>query len=329
MAAGAEADSCALPFFPARGARAGKCAPVFAFGGSAPVVNLTPPLPYSGRGVTVAVIDTGIYPHLDFLLMRNRIAAFKDCIAGKETPYDDNGHGTAVCGVIAGNGAMSCGRGRAAAYKASLAVVKAIDAKGEGNALHILEGMQWIYSNRRKYNIRVVNMSFGSRPLGAGDPLVLGAEALWRCGITVVASAGNLGPEGSTILPPAVSPSVVTVGGASGGSAAAFSSRGPAGAFRKPDLLAPAENVRSTAPGAYGLNTGTSMAAPQIAALSALAYEAEPDILPDKVKELLLASCVPVDGCAGNVCGEGIIDAVRFCARLTETFGRPDVSREE
>lgn len=162
-----------------------------------------------------------------------------------------------------------------------------------------------------------------------GDPLVLGAETLWRCGITVVASAGNLGPEGSTILSPAVSPSVVTVGGASGGSAAAFSSRGPAGAFRKPDLLAPAENVRSTAPGAYGLNTGTSMAAPQIAALSALAYEAEPDILPDKVKELLLASCVPVDGCAGNVCGEGIIDAVRFCARLTETFGRPDVSREE
>ena len=115
MAAGAEADSCALPFFPARGVRAGKCAPVFAFGGSAPVMNLTPPLPYSGRGVTVAVIDTGIYPHLDFLLMRNRIAAFKDCIAGKETPYDDNGHGTAVCGVIAGNApcrAAAAGRRR-------------------------------------------------------------------------------------------------------------------------------------------------------------------------------------------------------------------------
>lgn len=318
---GAEIEPCALPFVSARGIKAFRCAPVFADVSCALPAERAYVLPFTGKNVTVAVIDTGISPHLDFMLMRNRIVAFRDFINGYETPYDDNGHGTAVCGIIAGNGAMSCGTVRAAAYKAGLAVIKAVDAKGEGNALNILEGMQWIFSNRKKYNIRVVNMSFGALPSGENDPLMLGAEALWKSGITVVASAGNLGPKGGTVLSPAASPDVIAVGGSKGDSVAEFSSRGPAANCNKPDMLAPAENVLSASSERYGCNSGTSMSAPQIAALAALVYEVTPDVVPDKVKEIIVNSCERVAGCGANVCGAGIISAELFRQNIFESFG--------
>lgn len=261
--------------------------------------------PRGGEGVTVAVIDTGIEPHLDFTLGKNRILAFADFVGGKSDPYDDNGHGTAVAGILAGSGLMSCGDHRGGAYRAGIVAVKAIEASGGGGAFRILEAMQWIYTNRKKWKIRVLNLSFGSEP-EHNDPLVLGAEALWNSGITVVASAGNLGPKGGTILSPAISPKIITVGGAAGEGAADFSSRGPAGSFEKPDLVAPAVDILCAAD-PYAAASGTSMAAPQVSAAAALILEAHPDYRPDKVKETLIKTCRPLD-CPKNVCGAGMLD---------------------
>lgn len=88
-------------------------------------------LPYTGKSIGVAVLDTGIYPHEDFILPSNRIAAFKDFVHHRPECYDDNGHGTHVCGIIAGNGRHSEGRYRGVAPEAHLIVGKVLDSSGK------------------------------------------------------------------------------------------------------------------------------------------------------------------------------------------------------
>ena len=252
-----------------------------------------------GEGVTVAVIDTGISPHIDFMLPRRRIT-FADFINGKDFPYDDNGHGTAVASILCGNGLVSGGVLRGVAPKADLISLKAIGSGGDGGAFSILEAMQWCYTNREKYNIKVVCMSFGSDPVDGVDPLAVGAEALWKSGITVVASAGNDGPKSGTIKSPGVSPYVITVGGAEfkDGKITVpdFSSRGPAGKFDKPDIIAPSVDIACCGVGKHYIAlSGTSMAAPIVAGAAALILSKNPLLTPDRVKELLLSGATPVD----------------------------------
>ena len=98
------------------------------------------------------------------------------------------------------------------APKANIVMCKALDKNGETGALTILQAMQWIYDNADRYNIKIVCMSLGSQPLESGDPLMLGAEALWNNGLVVVSAAGNSGPAWSTIKSPGVSGKIITVG---------------------------------------------------------------------------------------------------------------------
>lgn len=240
-----------------------------------------------GEAVTVAVIDTGIDEHPDLALFPNRIAAFADMIGGKNTPYDDNGHGTAVAGIICGSGLMRGGYLSRPARNVRIAAVKALKSTGEGTAFDILSAMQWVYENAETYNIRVVNMSFGSTPQKERDPLVLGANALVENGITVVASAGNGREEGEGVLSPAVSPYVFTVGGADGGREADFSPHGGG----KPDILAEAVDVPTLSNhGTYVRLSGTSMAAPKISALCAELLSEYPMYTPDRVKSVIISS---------------------------------------
>lgn len=265
------------------------------------------------QGVSVAVIDTGVYPHLDFLMPCARIAVFEDFLSGGRYPYDDNGHGSAVSSILLGNGLVSNGRYAGIAPKARLIALKAMDAHGEGSAFHILEAMQWIYQNREKHNIKVVVMSFGTPPLGADDPLVLGAEVLWRSGVTVVASAGNSGPKQNTVTSPGISPLVLTVGGAGFESGEPyvpdFSSRGEVDGIVKPDIVAPAVDIRccDTA-GGYTTLTGTSMSTPVVAGLAAHILALRPSFTPDRVKDVILSAAVKLSD-PSNACGSGLADA--------------------
>lgn len=247
-----------------------------------------------GQGVGVAVIDTGVTGHLDLFSPKIRVAHFEDFLRGEEYPYDDNGHGSAVAGLIAGNGILSCGECRGSAPGAIIVALKAMNEKGEGSAFHILEAMQWIYSNREKYNIKVACMSFGTESTGSADPLVYGAEALWRSGITVVASAGNSGPQPGTVTSPGICPEIITVGAAGYDRdkpfVPEFSSRSAPDAPIKPELVA--KGVDACCIGTverYIKLSGTSMAAPVVAGYCADILARHPDFTPDKIKEILVS----------------------------------------
>ncbi len=150
----------------------------------------------SGRGVSIAVLDTGTHPHYDIIKPYNRLTVFRDFVNGRAMPYDDDGHGTHVSGIAAGNGFSGAPAG--IAPEACIVSLKVLDADGSGNVSDILAAMQWICDNHRKYSIRVANLSLGmaSGGIRGMDPLHLGAGALYKKGITVVAAGGNSGPGG-------------------------------------------------------------------------------------------------------------------------------------
>ncbi len=262
----------------------------------------------TGKGIGIAVVDTGIFPHLDFCVPHMRVSAFVDFVHNEPYAYDDNGHGTAVAGIACGGGYFAretCG----AAPEAKLVSLKAVDGRGNGNLFAILTAMQWIFTYHKALGIRVVNFSLGSEPMGKRDPLVLGAEALTSVGLVVVASAGNAGPASGTLKSPGISKSAITVGGAEKGSAgwgaADFSSRG--GATDGPDLIAPAVNVATCrVGGGFLYMSGTSMAAPLAAGICALILQKHPTYSPARVKQVLLSSLRQLD-CPASVCGAGIL----------------------
>ncbi len=275
---------------------------------------------FFGKDVCVAIIDTGIAPHLDFLLPKNRVVKFVDLINQKDEIYDDNGHGTFVAGVACGGGVCSGKKYSGFAPCANIVSIKALEKTGESGAYKVLEAMQWVYNNYKKYNIRVVCMSFGSSPTDINDPLVLGAEALWDVGIVVVAAAGNSGPERATIKSPGVSSKIITVGGMDDNRrqsevideksfmVAKFSSRGPAGNFYKPDTVAPAVEINGcNFAGGYTKMSGTSVATPMIAGACALMLCKNPKLMPNQVKSAILRSCKKIAG-SSNDDGFGVAD---------------------
>lgn len=266
---------------------------------------------FDGSGVTIAFIDTGVHNHIDFVMPKNRVLAFKDFANYESEPYDDNGHGTFVTSVACGNGLAGgkvfCG----VAPRANIISLKALDKNGETGAFTILEAMQWIHDNKAKYNIRVVCMSFGSQPLSSGDPLIRGAETLWNDGIVVVVAAGNSGPDSATIKSPGVSTKVITVGAMnderdetgnydeSKFHIANFSSRGPVFNNFKPDLVTSGVNLTccSNKPNElYTTMSGTSVATPLVAGLCALIVQKYPTITPLEVKGMIVNSCKRITG---------------------------------
>ena len=262
----------------------------------------------TGKNVTIAFIDTGINPHLDFCVPKNRILKFVDLVNHKKNFYDDNGHGTFVTSIACGSGLVSVGKYSGVSPKSDIVSIKALEENGETGAYKILEAMQWISDNYEKFGIKVVCMSFGSNPIGKNDPLVVGAESLWNMGLVVVAAAGNSGPENYTIKSPGYSSKIITVGGFDDKrepngefdrnkfEIAKFSSRGPAGMFFKPDLIAPAVNIKGATFNKqtkefYVKMSGTSVATPIIAGICALIISKNPNITPDRLKIKLVNNC--------------------------------------
>lgn len=231
-------------------------------------------LQLTGRGVGVAVLDSGIASWHDDLTGADgrrrqygdqRVVKFVDFVNGQTMPYDDHGHGSHVSGILLGNGYDSRGRHAGIAPEASLVSLKVLDADGKGTISRMIAALDWVNENADAYNIRVVNLSVGAAVTQSYwiDPLALAARRLTERGIVVVAAAGNLGQnaEGQMqyggILAPGNAPWVLTVGASSTeGTArrnddvvAGFSSAGPTRGdyLAKPDLVAPGRGVLSLA----------------------------------------------------------------------------------
>lgn len=257
----------------------------------------------TGENIGVAILDTGLAPHPDF---RGRVMAFKDCIYGRGIPYDDSGHGTHVAGILAGDGQMSGGILSGIAPKAKLAVVKVLDKNGNGDVRQILKGIDWVEKNHRKYNIRIVNISAGSKKGLEKEKEVLLIEAvehLWDIGLVVVTAAGNEGPGKGTVTVPGTSRKIITVGAVKNERELGVSGQGPTeGCIIKPDVLAPGYQIiscntitgRKVRP--YTVKSGTSMAAPVVSGAFALLLEKYPQMSNVEVKLRLRETCRRLPG---------------------------------
>ena len=254
---------------------------------------------FLGQNQTICFIDTGVSPHFDFIFPKSKIVKFIDLVNGETLPYDDNGHGTFVCGVAVGNGIIDKNH-QGFAPLARMISIKALDRNGNSNSNRILDAMEWVFQNHKAYNIGVVCMSFGALSDNEIDPLSRGAEALWKRGIVVVAAAGNSGPKTETIMSPGKSPYIITVGALDMKSlkTADFSSRGPTIYGHKPDLLAPAVNVVSCSnlDAEYTNMSGTSVATPIVAGICAIIKCRYPKMTNSDIKQFLIKHCKKITG---------------------------------
>jgi serine protease AprX len=293
---------------------------------------------YDGAGVGVAIIDSGITHFHDDLTYQGlslkvrvvnsqRMTAFVDFVNDYTVPYDDNGHGTHVAGIIAGNGYDSGGARAGIAPAAHLVSLKVLDQNGHGVISDVIAAFDWAVKNRVAHNIRVINLSVGAMVTESyeTDPLTLAAKAAVDAGIVVVTAAGNLGkradgkPLYGSITAPGNAPWVLTVGASSTEGTpqrwddviAPYSSRGPTAIdyLAKPDLVAPGTGIVSISDptsdfyrtkAAYLLTgtrdpgykpylslSGTSMASPVVAGTVALMIQANPKLTPNLVKAIL------------------------------------------
>lgn len=290
---------------------------------------------YTGKGVTVAFLDSGFYPHPDLLTPLGRVVAYHDLSGERRSLFAPEPveswqwHGTQTSVVASGNGKLSDGVYRGLAYESELVLVK-VSERGRITEENIARGIRWVVDNRERHNIRVLNISLGGDEDVPCSKSIIdqAAEEAISEGIVVVAAAGNSGGEGRHSIPPANSPSVITVGGYSDNDhelGLYHSNFGPtADGTVKPEMVAPAMWVAAPIlPGtsfyeraemlshlaAFANSTvaaalqqekivathyqhvdGTSFAAPIVTSIVAQMIQANPTLTPGAVKNILIST---------------------------------------
>jgi hypothetical protein len=265
---------------------------------------------YDGAGSAVAIIDTGIdgaHASLDDLDDDNstndpKVIAFYDpvnnptLVNGTEVfPYDDQGHGSHCAGTTAGTGAPNYEH-VGMAPQAFLVGVKVLDAGGSGSFATVMAGMEWTVENRYKFNIRAASMSLGGPGLAEwassdDDSVNRYANEMMTAGIAIFIAAGN-NAVSAQIGTPGSAEDAITVGALDKNSAiAVYSSQGPTEEGRvKPNIAYVGSNVMSVAFNTgdqYTDMSGTSMATPGAAGVAALMFQANPDLSPFDIKNIM------------------------------------------
>ncbi|MGF1241787.1 S8 family serine peptidase [Streptomyces sp. 2-6] len=256
----------------------------------------------TGKGVTVAVLDTGVdATHPD---LAGRIKQSKSFVEGEEVA-DRNGHGTHTASTVGGSGAASDGAEKGVAPDADLVVGKVLDDQGTGSESQIIAGMEWA---ARDAHARIVSMSLGSEePSDGADPMAQAVDTLSaETGALFVVAAGNTGAP-SSIGSPGAADAALTVGAVDfADQAAYFTSAGPRSGDNalKPDLAAPGVDILAArsqlteGSGYYTTMSGTSMATPHVAGAAALLAQEHPDWSGARLKDALMSTSKQLDASA-------------------------------
>jgi hypothetical protein len=258
----------------------------------------------TGKNVTVAVLDTGIFANhsvftnsgkLDWF---ERIVNFYDVIENQSTiPRDDHGHGTWTTSILGGN----CSEYQGVAPDVNLVILKIFDSTGETNASILEKAINWVIQNKDVFDIKIVSMSFGAKPEPDNHNEIARIHNLARTlienGILVVAAGGNDGDPSKeygdeSINAPASDKTVLAVGGVDySGNMYPSSAKGPTfEGVIKPDVCAPAVGVIGADKdfhNDYSYGTGTSGATPFVAGLAALMLEKKENLTPLQLKNII------------------------------------------
>jgi serine protease AprX len=245
----------------------------------------------TGEDVTVAILDSGVISHND--VSDHKVLAFKDFVNNKAEVYDDFGHGSFVTGIIAANGRLV-----GIAPEVNLVILKVIDKHGIATVENLLAAFRWLVNNQDKYNIKIINLSFGINLFEEKDISQL-INVLHKNGAVVVVSAGNSGPVEGSILYPGTLPTVLTVGYINNHSTyniyddtvALSSSRGSklSGQMCKPDIVTLGIDINSLdyLEDGYRIDSGSSYSAAIVTGVTALLMQKHPSMSNQDVIGLL------------------------------------------
>ncbi|HEY5664516.1 MAG TPA: S8 family serine peptidase [Ilumatobacter sp.] len=298
----------------------------------------------TGRGVSVAVIDTGVAA-VSELTGPDKLVAAVDLSSEQSDPMaafgDSYGHGTHLAGIIAGrqvgaDPALAADHPEwflGVAPDAGIVSVKVAGRDGRVSPAALISGIDWVIEHAGELDVRVVTLALGiedaTPELRAAVSAAL--ERAWQAGIVVVVAAGNGGAESAGLAAPATNPYVIAVGGLEAGpeglTTAPWASAGDAD--RRPDVAAPGAHVESLrAPGSYAdvehpegyvdrqrfLASGSSQSAAVVSGAIALLLAADPSLTPDQVKGALVASAADVVGASTDRVGAGAVSVAAAAA---------------
>lgn len=266
-------------------------------------------LGFTGKGVPVGIVDTGIdHNHPD---LAGRVKASQDFTG--EGDSDNHGHGTHVAGIIGGNGTASQGKYRGVAFECDYVIAKVLRGDGGGLMSDVIAGLEYVVDQ----GVKVINLSLGGGSANDGtDALSVACDNAVGEGIVVCVAAGNSGPDAGTVGSPACAHNVITIGATDKQDAiASYSSRGPTSDGRvKPDVCFPGSSINSarakgTSMGTpindfYTTASGTSMATPHATGSSALLLQKVPTLKPKDVKDAFMQHAKDL-GLDANTQGKG------------------------
>lgn len=270
-------------------------------------------LNYTGKNIGVGIVDTGTYPHADLKHPKNKLVEFIDLINNYRYPYDDNGHGTLVSGLICGNGVSSKFKHIGIAPESHIFSIKAFNKLGRGYVSSTLFAIETLINNSEEHNIKIICLPF---ELVTNNQFILSLySSLFKLAvqkhIIVVVASGNMGNEKYSIRGISTLTNCLTIGGIENiNSPYEFSSSGPIGKLSKPDFCAPCVNLTSLASNTnflperdgvklypsslkikYTTCSGTSCAAAIISGICALLFEKKNDLSFEDIYSLLQYSC--------------------------------------
>jgi len=286
----------------------------------------------TGKNICIGLVDSGVYPHSDLLNPRNKIKGFVDIINGYKYPYDDNGHGTFMSGIICGSGYQSKGANKGIAENSSIYSIKAFNSLGKGYVSDILYSIQALINEAKEQNIKVICLPF---ELISNDYFIISLfsklfDIAIKHNITIVVPAGHNGNIEGSINGIATLSNCIVVGGIDTNNGQPksykYSSSGPFSKTEKPDLSAAAVDILSLSSDAnyisqrngikiyprslenpYTIYSGTSCAAAYISGVCAILYENNPDLSFNDLLALLKVSCKLID-ISKYIQGSGMID---------------------